>query len=167
MSHVPIRKTLPAIDGSPEGHFGGPSSDRKGPQRASAPVETKRIAHLAAAVIDAWGGCDAVAEFLDVDRSLVIRWRTGEKSMPLRYLVMLFEGCADAFIAFATPICIELKLHPPRPQPGPSFAQLAGAVLADLDDGSTITRRLIENAAQKRGWSAEQVALALRKEDET
>lgn len=167
-SHPLLRE----IEGARTGHEGRPSdapvSGRKPPKRIEATgerppttVERARMAKLFNLVVIEWGGTDAVATFLGIDRSQVSRMRTGEKVPSLRNLLALFEGNPRAFIAFAVPWCEDLKLSIPVAPLAVTRAELAEALLADFDD-DRLGRRMIEVSAKKRGWSEEQVAPALR-----
>lgn len=169
-SSTATRTAMPAGERSREGHEGCLPGDRKGPKRAEsvdAAVKhdaDKIVAAWFAAALDMWGKTTAYAELVNIDHAHVSRMRTGEKPIPLR-AVLPFMHNTEAVLAFVGPL-LESIGHVARPVNAPTFTQLAGAVLADLDDGSSVTRALIERAAEKRGWTAEQVAVALHREDE-
>jgi hypothetical protein len=116
------------------------------------------------AAVTCWGKAVAYAEETGLDLSLFGKMRAGAKPVYLRHLLPML-GHTEAVLAFVGPL-LESFGHVARPVNAPTFVQLAGAVLADLDDGSSITRALIERAAEKRGWSPEQVAMALHREDD-
>src|SRR5690349_13421465 len=101
--------------GSPDDapRFGPKRADEKPDERHTTAEEQAKIAALFDKVVAAWGGGDAVANFLGIDRSIVSRMRSGQKAVALRHLIALFEGCPEAFMAFARPLCDELKLAPP------------------------------------------------------
>jgi hypothetical protein len=167
-AHLP--RAMPEPARSSHGQGAGPDLDRHGPKRADAlDIAIKHDADkITAAWFDHaltfWGKATAFAELIGVDLAHVSRWRTGEKPIPLR-AVLPFMHNVEAVLALVGPL-LESIGYVARPVAGPTFAQLAGAVLADLDDGSAVTRQLIENAAKKRGWSHEQVEIALHKENE-
>lgn len=135
---------------------------RKGPKRVSAEADGVTSRWFDAAV-GCWGKGIAYAAELGVVESFLSDMRAGKRGIALRHLLPML-GHVEAVLAFTAPL-LESIGYVARPVTAPTFAQLAGAVLADLDDGSAVTRRLIENAASKRGWTAEQVALALHGED--
>ncbi len=163
------RIAMPELARSSEGQGSGPELDRRGPKRAE-PVETavrhdadKITAGWFDAALTIWGKATAYAELIGVDLAHVSRMRTGEKPIPLR-AVLPFMHNTEAVLALVEPL-LESIGYCARPVRGPTRAQLADAFLADLDDGSAVTRALIERTAAKRGWSAEQVALALHEEN--
>lgn len=163
------RLVMPESSRSRIGHEAGPTGDRKGPRRADAVENSKGdadrvVARWLDAALACWGKTTAYAEMIEVDHAHVVRMRSGEKPSPLRALLPLL-GNTEAVLAFVGPL-LESIGHVARPVNAPTFVQLAGAVLADLDDGSAITRALIERAAEKRGWTHEQVEMALHREDE-
>lgn len=171
MSSSTSRTAMRSAAWSSTGQAVGPALDRKGPKRAgtdedSSKVEAdKFVAKWIDSAIEMWGKATAFAEAIEVDLAHVNRMRSGEKPTPLRALLPLL-GHVEAVLAFTAPL-LESIGYVARPVNAPTFTQLAGAVLADLDDGSAITRALIERAAEKRGWTAAQVAMALHKEEES
>jgi hypothetical protein len=164
------RLVMPSVSRSSTGQASGPALDRKGPLRASTVEDSSKVeadkfvARWLDAAISAWGKATAYAEQIEVDLAHVNRMRSGEKPTPLRALLP-FLGNTEAVLTFVAPL-LESIGYVARPANAPTFVQLAGAVLADLDDGSSITRALIERAAEKRGWTPDQVALALHRESE-
>lgn len=141
---------------------------RKGPRRAQAKasaVEDAKVAPWFDAAVKMYGKAQALAEELGIGEAELSEMRVGHRSIALRRLLPLL-GHTEAILALVGPL-LESISHVARPVNAPTFAQLAGAVLADLDDGSSVTRALIERAAEKRGWNEEQVALALRNEEQS
>ena len=163
-------RVVPESHRSSLGQGTGPDVDRMGPRRAQSDEEAnkheadKLTAKWLDHALEMWGKATAFAEMIEVDLAHVNRMRSGEKPTPLRALLPLL-GHAEAVLAFVAPL-LESIGYTARPIAGPTFIQLAGAVLADLDDGSAITRKLIENAAAKRGWTVAQVEMALHREGE-
>lgn len=153
-----------------------PVLDRRGPRHALSDEDKREadaskhdadvyVAKWIDAAITAWGKATAFAEAIEVDLAHVTRMRSGEKPTPIRALLPLL-GNPEAVLAFVGPLLESIE-YVARPVAGPTFTQLSAAVLADLDDGSAVTRQLIENAARKRGWTAAQVEMALHREGET
>jgi len=165
------RTAMPGIARTTEGQVGCPAvvPGRRGPHRARAEEsESKHDADVFVArwlncAIGLWGKATSYAEMIDVDLPYLSKMRSGEKPTPLRALLPLL-GNTEAVLAFVAPL-LESIGHVARPVKGPTFFQLAGAVLADLDDGSAVTRQVIKNAAAKRGWTEAQMELALRPTD--
>jgi len=114
--------------------------------------------------VKCYGKATALADELGVGESFLSDMRSGKRGIALRHLLPLL-GHPEAVLAFVAPMLDSIG-YVARPVIGPTFTQLSAAVLADLDDGSPITRRMIENAAAKRGWTPAQVAMALHKEGE-
>ena len=162
----------------------GHAGERKPPRRAGSPnPEDVTAAKWLDAGVAAYGKADAYADEAAIDKGDLSNMRTGKISTALRRLLPMQKHAPSA-LAFCAEFlaAVELAEHPAdvlalvcplleavgyaaRPVKGLTRAQLAEAVLADLDDGSAVTRRLIENAGTKRGASAEQVAMALRGEE--
>jgi len=147
----------------PEGvrSAGEGASHRLGPKRATAETDG-RVAKWFDDAVKAYGKATALADELGVGEAFLSEMRSGKRGIALRHLLPIL-GHAEAVLAFVAPL-LESIGYVARPVAGPTFVQLAGAVLADLDDGSAVTRQLIETAARKRGWTHAQVAMALRKE---
>ena len=170
---------LPAIDGATEGQLCRRDvalDERKGPKPAAlvekSPTErdmtaTERelMAALFDAAVKAWGGTDAVASFLGINKSNVSRMQSGEKTVSFKHLLALLDDSADVILA----VC-QLHLarigYVARPVSAPTFEQVAAAVLNSLRDGSVTGRTLIDNATKPNGWTPEQVSMALRGEGE-
>ncbi len=139
---------------------------RKGPKRAEerAPtaVEMARMAKLFEAVVSAWGGVDAAANFLEINKSNVSRMCSGEKSVAFRHFLALFEGCPDAFLAFAQPLCAQLSLAPPHMVNGPSYGELCIEAMAFLRSEEMLTRLFLDWIKKTKGWTPEHFNEGLR-----
>ena len=131
---------------------------RKGPKRASCETDGV-VASWFDAAVKCYGKATALADELGVGEAFLSEMRSGKRGIALRHLLP-FLGNAEAVLAFVAPL-LESIGYVARPVKGPSKADLAGAVLSDLNDGSAVTRALIERTAAKRGWTVEQVSIAL------
>lgn len=110
------------------------------------------------------GKATAAAAHLDIHESNVSRMCSGEKSVAVRHFLTLFEGCPEAFIAFARPLCKELGLAPPMLLGGPERADIEEDAVDFLQSEELLWRLFCEHEEKTRGWSAEQVMGALREE---
>ena len=162
MSVKVMGTALRADEGATTGQQGSPLVARKGPKRADerAPTaeEMAKIAKLFDAVVSAWGGSDAAAHFLEIDKSNVSRMRSGEKSVAFRHFVALFEGCPDAFLAFARPICADLGLAPPLRRAVVTRAEIAADFLTWGRGESLAWRVYLASARERLGWTEEDIA---------
>lgn len=164
-----MRQVVLAGARTSEGPIAGPAIDleeRKGPLRVEPPVDPldAEAGSWVNAAAQAFGDLSAFATQIGVDLSYLGKMRKGTKPLSGAHLVRM-KGQVDAVLALVAPL-LESIGHVARPVIAPTFVQLAGAVLADLDDGSAVTRQLIESAARKRGWTTEQVARALHRDNE-
>jgi hypothetical protein len=163
-------RVVPESHRAPTGQEGcGDVAPRIGPKRADEkpderlPIadENRKIAALFDKVVSAWGGGDAVANFLGIDRSNVSRMRSGEKAVALRHLIALFEGCPDAFMAFVRPLCDELKLAPPVVLGGPTVEQLEIEALEFLRSEDLLWKLFCARMHEVHGWKREAIEGAI------
>lgn len=180
MSSASARTFMPKIDGATEGQLGRPDvalGERKGPKPASLSDKSTRVERemtqpereLMAALFDvavkAWGGVDAVATCLGIDKSNVSRMCSGEKTVAFKHLLALLDDSADVILAVCQLLLARIS-YVARPANSPTKKQIASVVLARLCDGSIVGRSIINNAVKDSGWSDEQVSMALRDGDD-
>ncbi len=142
---------------------------RRGPKHAEElsgkVLADKYAAKWLDAAITMWGKATAYAEMIEVDLAHVTRMRSGEKPTPLRCLLPLL-GNVEAVLAFVGPLLDSIDHHA-RPNKGLTEVELALIVLRGLNDGSAVTRKLIENLAAPFGHKPNEVAAALHEKEES
>ena len=134
---------------------------RKGPKRISAETDGEAARWFDAAV-GCWGKGVAYASELGVMESFLSEMRAGKRGIALRHLLPLL-GHTEAVLAFVAPL-LESIGYVARPVRGLTEAELALIVLRGLNDGSAVTRRLIENLAAPHGHEPAEVQLVLHGE---
>lgn len=161
---------------------------RKPAKRAKTPsekrAEDKRASVWFDAGVGAFGKADAYADELVIDKSELSKMRAGD-TVALRRLLPMQKHAPSA-LAFVESFMadVELAEHPDellavvcpwlesigfvaRPaDPEMTYEELGVALLDDFNDGSAVTRQMIENVARKRGAGPRQVALVLQKRNE-
>jgi hypothetical protein len=169
MAIASMSSSLPKAARSSEGPARGPDADltavlvRRGPHRSDDVVDPDDVTagKWLDAAVQLYGGPVAFAEHIGVDLSYLTKMRAGTKPIAGRHIVKL-RGETEAVLAFVAPL-LESISYVAKPIAGPTRAQVAEAVLADLErDG--LGRQLIDQAGERRGWDAERVAMGLRNE---
>ncbi len=158
---------------------------RKPPKRANAKqLDDEKSAAWFNAGVEAYPKAEAYASETELSSGVLSELRSGKRSVALRRLLPMLDHAPSA-LAFCNEFLakVEMAEHPDevllfvgpllesigyvaRPVKTLTRTELGALVLDDLDDGSAVTRKLIENAAAKRGHGPRHVAMALRREDE-
>lgn len=112
------------------------------------------------------GKATAAAEHLDIHESNVSRMCSGEKTVAFQHLLDLFEGCPEAFMAFARPLCDELGLSPPQPKSNPTFEDVKADCTAWVRREPLLWRMYTDDARKRRGWMPEQTESAVTAKEE-
>lgn len=160
-----------------------PTGARKPPKRAGEThAGDARTAKWFSAGVEAYGKADAYGSVAGLGKNDLSEMRSGKRSVALRRLLPMLENAPSA-LAFCNEFlaAVEMAEHPDevllfvgpllesigyvaRPVKTLTRTELGELILDDLDDGSAVTRKLIENAAAKRGHGPRHVAMALRRE---